>query len=139
MGKQPKQVNAFSKHLNFVLGYSVHKLTEGYTSRKPEPRTEYNVGRVRRLEFHSRRCELCTDREPRHKKSIGQSKARNDVLAMVDRMVKDFQGKPDDTCENLCCLKKLRIFKLAIEKDEPAFSFDVMNLNLRCIRLLQEI
>lgn len=36
-------------------------------------------------------------------------------------------------------LEKLRAFKMAIEEDEPALAFDVMELNLRCIRLLQQV
>ncbi|CAN9097285.1 unnamed protein product [Alternaria alternata] len=58
---------------------------------------------------------------------------------MVECLVNDFQGKPDNIRKPLSSLSKLSMFKLAIERDESAFAFDVMNLNLRCIRLLQEI
>jgi hypothetical protein len=139
MGKRPKQGSTFGKHVNLILGFSAHKFTAVYRSRNPEAETEYNVGGVRRLEYHARRCELGTDREPRHKKPVGVSKAKNDILVMVECLVNDFQGKPDDTCKPLSSLEKLSIFKLAIERDESAFAFDVMDFNLRCIRLLQEI
>ncbi|KAB2102465.1 hypothetical protein AG0111_0g8965 [Alternaria gaisen] len=100
--------------------------------------TEYNVGGVRRLEYHARRCKLGTEREPRHKKPVSTSKAKNEILVMVECLVNDFRGKSGDTCKSLSSLEKLSVFKLAIEKDESAFAFDVMDLNLRCIRLLQE-
>ncbi|CAN9098938.1 unnamed protein product [Alternaria alternata] len=121
MGKRPKQGSTFGKHVNLILGFSAHKFTAVYRSRNPEAETEYNVG------------------GPRHKKPVGVSKAKNDILVMVECLVNDFQGKPDDTCKPLSSLEKLSIFKLAIERDESAFAFDVMDFNLRCIRLLQEI
>jgi hypothetical protein len=139
MGKRPKQGLTFGKHVNLILGFSPHKFTAAYKSRNPEVETECTVGRIRRLEYHVRRCEVGMDREPRYKKPVGASQAKNDVLVMVECLVNDFQGKPDDTCKPLSSLEKLSIFKLAIERDESAFAFDVMDLNLRCIRLLQEI
>jgi hypothetical protein len=139
MGKRPKQGSAFGKHLNLVLGFPAHKFSTTYRSRNPERETEYIVGGVRRLEYHARRCELGMDREPRRKKPVSVSKAKDDILVMVECLVNDFRGEPDDTCKPLSSLEKLSIFKLAIEKDESAFAFDVMDLNLRCIRLLQEI
>ena len=139
MGKRPKQGSTFGKHVNLILGFSAHKFTAAYKSRNSEAETECNIGGVRRLEYHARRYELGTDREPRRKKPVGMSKAKNDILVMVECLVNDFQGKPDNTRKPLSSLEKLSIFKLAIERDESAFAFDVMDLNLRCIRLLQEI
>jgi hypothetical protein len=70
---------------------------------------------------------------------VSTSKAKNEILVMVECLVNDFRGKSGDTCKSLSSLEKFSVFKLAIEKDESAFAFDVMDLNLRCIRLLQEI
>jgi hypothetical protein len=139
MGKRQKQGSTFGKHVNLILGLSARKFSAAYISRNPDVETEYNVGGVRHLEYHARRCELGTEREPRHKKPVSTSKAKNEILVMVECLVNDFRGKSGDTCKSLSSLEKFSVFKLAIEKDESAFAFDVMDLNLRCIRLLQEI
>ncbi|KAL1799870.1 hypothetical protein ACET3X_000212 [Alternaria dauci] len=138
MGERPKQGSAFGKRVNLVMGSSIHKYTTDYMSHNPDVKPERKVGGIR-LEFHARRCELAVDREPRHKNPVGDNNAKDDILIMVECLVNDFQGKLDGPCKTLSSLDKLRIFKLAIENDEPAFAFDVLDLNLRCIRLLQEI
>lgn len=36
-------------------------------------------------------------------------------------------------------LKKLHTFKLAVDKDEPAFAFDMLDVFMRCYQLLERI
>jgi hypothetical protein len=136
MGKKLENGLEFGKQVNLVMGVSAHKFTKNY---KPGKEEETIVGKVRCLEYHARYSELCFNREPRCKKPAGESKAKNDILTMVDLLVKDYQGRAHGTYEGLSSLEKLRIFKLAIGKDEPALAFDVMDLYLRCIRLLQDV
>jgi hypothetical protein len=139
MGKKPERGSDFGKQMNLVLGFPIHKFSKGYVARNPEAERHTTLGGARCLEFHARRCELKANREPRYKKPVGETKASEDILIMVEFLVKDYQGKPDDTRSMPSSLEKLRVLKLAIEKDEDALAFDVMDLYLRCIRLLREI
>jgi hypothetical protein len=139
MGEKPKQGSAFGKHVNLVLGFPAHKFTQRYKGRNREPEVQTVFGATRRLECHARRCELGTNREPRYKKPLRESKAKKDILVMMESLVNENQTKPLGVGMKLSPLDKLRVFKLAIEKDESALAFDVMDLNLRCIRLLQAI
>jgi hypothetical protein len=79
------------------------------------------------------------DKEPRFKKVICESKAKFDILVMLEVMVKDYRSKDSSAQHQISSHEKLRIFKLAIERDESALAFDMMDLYLRCIRMLQEI
>ncbi|KAI4917742.1 hypothetical protein J4E85_009834 [Alternaria conjuncta] len=139
VGKKPEGGVDFGKHVNLAMGLSAHKFTKDYNSRKPGKEVETKVGGARRFKYHARYSELGFNREPRRKKQTGGSKAQNDVLIMVESLVNDYQDPAYDNRKGLSSLEKLRVFKLAIEKDEPALAFDVMELFLRCLQVLQDI
>ncbi|KAI4943438.1 hypothetical protein J4E91_009347 [Alternaria rosae] len=109
VGKRPEHGYDFRKRVNIVMGFSAYKFTENYKSRKPDKQVETKFGAARRFEYHARYAELSVDREPRV------------------------------TGQGLSSLEKLRIFKLAIGKDEQALAFDVIEFYLRCLHILQEI
>jgi hypothetical protein len=138
IGKQPSQNIEFGKRLNLIMGYPLHKFTKDHMSRRGGPGPKTVAGGMRRLGYHARYTELSYDKEPRYKKPTGDSKAKDDILIMLESLVKDYLGKDHDTRKELSFLDKPQFFKLAIKKDEPALAFDFLDMNLRCIRLLQE-
>ncbi|KAH6858892.1 hypothetical protein BKA58DRAFT_444075 [Alternaria rosae] len=89
------------------MGFSAHKFTKNYKSRMPGKEWETNLGGVRRFEYHSRYSELSSDKEPRHKKPIRESKAKNDIITMVESLVKDYQGEARDDGKGLSSLERL--------------------------------
>ncbi|CAN9168213.1 unnamed protein product [Alternaria alternata] len=139
VGKKPKQGIEFAKQMNIALGYPAHTYAKDYRPRKGGDGTQSVVGRARRHEYHARYSVMSYDKEPHFKKVICESKAKNDILIMLEAMVKDYRDKHSSVQDHISSLEKLRIFKLAIEKDEPAFAFDMMDMYLRCIRMLQAI
>jgi hypothetical protein len=93
---------------------------------------------IRRFEYHARYCELSWVKNSKTKKPLVRTKAAYDILTMVEELTKDYLDKVGASTK-LSSLETLYTFKLAAEKDEPAFAFDVKDSYLRCLKLLQKI
>jgi hypothetical protein len=137
VGKRPQRATEFGQKLRLARGTPVHTLTKTHNARKAGGPPRHIVGRIRRLEYHARYSVHMVDKEPRYKNPLGPSKCSGDILMMVETLVKDHVGTGATT--GLSSIDKLNMFKLVIDKDEDAFNFDILDLYLRCIRLLQRI
>jgi hypothetical protein len=139
VGEKPKAGVEFGKHLNIAMSYPAYKFTQSYRSRKPEADVQTIYGGFRRLGYLARYSELRFERKDKKTRKIsGLSIANDDILVMVEALTKDYLGN-DNLPTNLSSLQKLSTFKLAVEKDEFALSFNMMDLYLRCLKLLQRI
>ncbi|KAG9192767.1 hypothetical protein G6011_11501 [Alternaria panax] len=138
VGARPKKGTQFGKSPNLACGFPLHRTTEAYKARTRNNASMIVVGKIRLLGYHVRYSELGFNKASMGRKVIGKSVAREDILMIVDVLNKDFLGKSSASAK-LSSLDKLRTFKLAVEKDEKAYAFDVLNLCLRCIKLLWKI
>jgi hypothetical protein len=138
--KSQKSGIEFGKRLNITMGYPAYKFTKSYQSRRPEfAGMQTSFGGIRRLVYLARCSELRFERKDKKtRKTSGFSIANDDILVMVDALTKDYLGN-DNFPTNLSSLETLCTFKLAVEKDEFALSFNMMDLYLRCLKLLQRI
>ncbi|KAF2025931.1 hypothetical protein EK21DRAFT_75266 [Setomelanomma holmii] len=96
------------------------------------------VGLNRRLKYIARYSELAIERVGPAKKVSKNSPASTNITIMAEALARDVQG-PEMASNTLTYLETLSLFKKAIGKDEAAYYFDVLDLYLRCVRLLRRI
>jgi hypothetical protein len=139
VGERPKEWGSVARRLNLARGLGPSKFAKDY--KNPNGPDGYHQwrGKIRCFEYLARYSELSWERlGNKFKKPSGESRARKDVNVMADMLARDFLGV-EKTDAVLSTLTILNAFKKAVEKDESAFDFDVMNLYLRCLRLLRAI
>jgi hypothetical protein len=142
VGKKPQAFPDMMRRLSLAMGLGISKFAKDH--RNPRSGNGSNgrftiVGMNRRLEYLARYSELSVERlGNKIKKYSGESRASKEVMVMADALARDFLGT-EKSSTPLSMLDTLSATKCAIEKDDAAFNFDVMDLYLRCIQLLRRI
>jgi hypothetical protein len=142
VGKRPEDPSSIFRRLNIAKGLGVSKFAKDYKDPKSGNGKDGRytiVGKIRNFEYLARYSELSYERvSPQFKKPSGlASKAGLDITVMADTMAREVLGIEESV--DLSSLATLRAFKKAVDKDGEAFNFDVMDLYLRCVRLLGDI
>jgi hypothetical protein len=142
VGNKPKEGGEFVRHLSLAMGLGVSKFAKDFRNPKTGNGSDGRfkvVGLIRLLEYLARFSELSVERHgSKVKKLSGTSRAFKDPATMADMLARDFL-RPEKAHTALSSLDTLSAVKRAIDKDEAAVNFDVLDLYLRCIRLLSAI
>jgi hypothetical protein len=142
VGKRPEEPRDFLRNLSIAMGLSASKFAKDYKAPKSGNGSDGRytvVGKIRHFEYLTRFSELGHERVNNHlkKPALKLSIAGLDTIVMADTMARESLGL--DMSATLSSLTTLGAFKNAIEKDESAFNFDIMDFHLRCVRLLSSI
>ena len=142
VGGRPQDPTTISRRLNLAKGASASIFAKDYKFPKfgnGKDGHYTTLGKIRQFGYLPQYSELGWSRVSTkdRKKSGVRSRAGLDLTVMADAMAKEELGitKP----MTLSPLATLGAFKKAIEKDECGYNFDVMDLHLRCTRLLDGI
>jgi hypothetical protein len=122
VGERPDQDVSYVRHLELAQGLPIRTLAKNYMIRKGNRSEKNIVGTYRCFKCSAKYSELSYDRDPRTKMASSRNKV--DSLVTVNELVEDYFGK-DGPPAKLSSLETLRLFKLAVEKDEHALAFDV--------------
>ncbi|KAI4644724.1 uncharacterized protein J4E78_009543 [Alternaria triticimaculans] len=144
MGKKPEPVLAIGKRAMLVMGILYHEAHKGYRSSTPGGGAAYlsRVSAPRRLRCHAQYLESSIARNPRdltHQKVTNDLQPSKATLVKVEMLLEAGHKTSQKSVKKLSSLEKLHLFKQAVVKDETALTFDVMELFLRCIRILQQV
>ncbi|KAH7380786.1 hypothetical protein BKA66DRAFT_531593 [Pyrenochaeta sp. MPI-SDFR-AT-0127] len=123
------------------MGFSITKYAKDYKGLKYVRHGDGSngaFGKNRRLNYLAKISQLGFDRTGTCRRISGTNRARENILVMAEALIKVYLG-PETTLAKLSSLDTLQIFKNAAEKDEYSFDFNVMDLYLRCVKLLDSI
>lgn len=140
-GNKPEKGYEFAERLKVVLGRSAATNAREPTRSKnvKNHKTDTGIGDSSPLEYLARYSQwgsrqLANTKKPPSVESCGGK----DVMAMAETLARGFL-ETDDKSTTVSILGTLRGFKKAVETDERALSFDVMQLHLQCLALLRSI
>ncbi|KAF1842128.1 uncharacterized protein K460DRAFT_370122 [Cucurbitaria berberidis CBS 394.84] len=142
VGARPQQGIEIARRLGLARGLGITRYAKDYKYPKSGLGSEgiHCVrGKNRRLDYLARLSQLSYERQGNpYKKISGSSRAKEDILVMLDALIKDYLG-PEGASTKLSPLDTLCTFKDAVQMDEFALNFDVMEFYLRCMELLRKI